>query len=198
MGGTIVVAPEGIKSGPGSPPPAGVGTVRRMAVEGASYPPPPEAGPERLLAVDLGLKAGLAAFDGDGQLCWARSTRFGTMARLKRALPRLVTPSLDVVVVEGDRQLAVHWGRLADKRGVQLLRVSPEQWRKRLLVPRQRRTGQDAKATAEELAWRLFDTDGATRPPTLRHDAAEAAMIGLWATLELGWREPPAFLNDRG
>jgi hypothetical protein len=168
-----------------------------VAIEDASYPPPAATGPERLLAVDLGLNAGLAGFDEGGRLRWARSTRFGTVTRLKRALPSLVTPGLDTVVVEGDRQLASHWGRMADKRGARLLNVSPEQWRTRLLVPRQRRSGKGAKEVAEALAWQLFDLDGATRPPTLRHDAAEAVMIGLWAVLELGWRErAPDFLKD--
>jgi hypothetical protein len=168
-----------------------------MAIQGASYPGAPGAAPERLLAVDLGLNAGLAGFDAGGRLCWARSTRFGTITRLKRALGSIVHPDLEVLAVEGDRRLSQHWGKIADKRGARLMIVSPEQWRGRLLVPRQRRTGRGAKETAEELAWQLFDADGATRPPTLRHDAAEAVMIGLWAALELGWREaPPPFLKD--
>ena len=169
-----------------------------MTVQDASYPRPEPSAPIRLLAVDLGLKAGLAAFNSQGHLCWARSTHFGTVTRMKQALPSLLTPSLEVLVLEGDRQLASHWERLAHKRSTRVLRVTPERWRSRLLAPRQRRTGRGAKEVAISLAWQLFDDDQIHRPPTLRHDAAEAILIGLWAVLELRWRQnPPAFVSGQ-
>mgnify|MGYP000370310665 CR=1 FL=1 len=39
----------------------------------------------RLLAVDAGVRTGLAAFDGRGLLLWCRSRNFGTVSRLRRA-----------------------------------------------------------------------------------------------------------------
>ena len=38
-----------------------------------------------------------------------------------------------------------------------------------------------------ELARRVIEWCGAPRPTSLRHDAAEAILIGLWGVLELGW-----------
>lgn len=43
-----------------------------------------------LLAVDLGLKTGLALFEGQGKLLWYRSHNYGTTERLKRAVPKLI------------------------------------------------------------------------------------------------------------
>ena len=43
-----------------------------------------------LLAVDLGLKTGLALYGEDGKLRWYRSKNFGTTARLKRAVYSLL------------------------------------------------------------------------------------------------------------
>lgn len=36
----------------------------------------------------------------------------------------------------------------------------------------------------------MIDWSGARRPTSLRHDAAEAIMIGLWGVLHLGWLVP--------
>ena len=142
-----------------------------------------------LLAVDLGLNAGLASFDTSGRLRWARSTRFGTKTRLKKAIPSLLAPEIEVMVSEGDAGLRAQWERVAKPKGIQLLSVTPEIWRKRLLLSREQRTGAGAKKVAQVLALRLFDDANLPRPPSLRHDAAEAILIGLWAVYELGWRK---------
>ena len=144
-----------------------------------------------LLAVDLGLKAGLACYSREGRLLWARSTRFGTITRMKKALPSLVSREVSVVVTEGDTQLALHWRKVAEHRGAKFISVSPEVWRGELLLARNRRSGAAAKKTAEALAWSLFDAAGLSRPATLGHDAAEAILIGLWAVLDLEWLAAP-------
>jgi hypothetical protein len=33
----------------------------------------------------------------------------------------------------------------------------------------------------------VIEWSGITRPTSLRHDAAEAILIGLWGVLEAGW-----------
>jgi hypothetical protein len=33
----------------------------------------------------------------------------------------------------------------------------------------------------------VIEWSGAARPTSLRHDAAEAILIGLWGLLEAGW-----------
>ncbi|MBT4053225.1 MAG: hypothetical protein HOE73_09060, partial [Bacteroidetes Order II. Incertae sedis bacterium] len=40
---------------------------------------------ERLLAIDMGLRAGLAVFGRDGKLIWYRSRNYGNRSRLKKA-----------------------------------------------------------------------------------------------------------------
>ena len=43
-----------------------------------------------LLAVDLGVRTGLACWGDDGRLRWYRSQNFGDAARLRRAIPALL------------------------------------------------------------------------------------------------------------
>ncbi len=142
-----------------------------------------------LLAVDLGLKAGVARYGGDGRLVAYRSTNFGSRERLKRGLGAVLdeAPGLAVVVVEGDRHLAALWEREATRRGARCVAVSPEQWRALLLNPSARRSGADAKESADALARRVIAWSGAPRPTSLRHDAAEAILIGLWGVIAEGW-----------
>lgn len=144
-----------------------------------------------LLAVDLGLRTGLALYAGDGRLLWYRSQNFGSQARLRRAVHGLLggIPDLAWVVLEGGGPLAEIWEKEAGKRGVAVLRIAAERWRERLLLVREQRTGKQAKHSADELARRVIDWSGAPRPTSLRHDAAEAVLVGLWGVLEVEWLE---------
>jgi len=151
-----------------------------------------------LLAVDLGLRTGLALYGGDGRLRWYRSRHFGTPAGLRRAVHRLLgeLPDLAWIVLEGGGPLAEVWAREAQRRGVAVRRTCAEQWRAELLYPREHRNGTRAKRSAGELARRVIDWSDARRPTSLRHDAAEAILIGLWAVLEVGWLDaPPADMH---
>ncbi|MFP2902614.1 hypothetical protein ACLEQD_40940, partial [Corallococcus sp. 4LFB] len=49
------------------------------------------------------------------------------------------------------------------------------------------RSGALAKDAADGLARRVIDWSHAPRPTSLRHDAAEAILLGLWGALEVGW-----------
>ena len=151
-----------------------------------------------LLAVDLGLKTGLASYGDDGRLCWYRSRNFGTAARLRRRVHSLLdeTPDLAWLVLEGGGPLADIWEREAEHRHVQVQRISAEDWRRQLLYPREQRNGIQAKRSADDLARRIIEWSGAPRPTSLRHDAAEAILIGLWGVLDTGWlQELPAELR---
>lgn len=57
---------------------------------GAS-PEPLDSPAPRLLAVDLGLRSGLALYGRDGRLREYRSQNFGSQSRLKRAVPSVLT-----------------------------------------------------------------------------------------------------------
>ena len=56
-----------------------------------------------LLAVDLGLKTGLALFSKEGKLQWYRSRNFGTKARLRKAAASVIKEAgtVEVLVIEG-------------------------------------------------------------------------------------------------
>lgn len=142
-----------------------------------------------LLAVDLGLRTGLALYGKDGRLRWYRSQNFGSKARLRRGARGILEGALDLalLVLEGGDDVANLWQRAAERRSVPVHRTSAEQWRRRLLHPRQRRTGAQAKAQAGQMARRIIAWSEAAAPTSLRHDAAEAICIGLWAALALGW-----------
>ena len=142
-----------------------------------------------LLAVDLGLKTGLALYGCDGRLRWYRSHNFGAPARLRRAVRRLLdeTPHLAWLVLEGGGELAEIWTREAERRHIAVRQISAEDWRERFLYPRQQRRGTVAKAHAVEMARRVIHWSQARRPTSLRDDAAEAILVGLWGVMAVGW-----------
>ena len=144
-----------------------------------------------LLAVDAGLRAGFALYGSDGRLRWYRSRNYGSMARLKRAAYPLVgeIPGLTHMAVEGGGPAAAVWVKEAARRELVLLQVHAATWRESLMLARNRRSGAEAKGRADTLARRVIDWSGADRPTSLRHDAAEAILVGLWAVVEVGWLE---------
>ncbi len=142
-----------------------------------------------LLAVDLGHKSGFAHFNREGRLLSYRSQNYGNTSRLKRGAAGVLAenPELSWIVLEGDRHLADAWREEAKRRSIRSGWIQADAWRKRLLNPSQRRTGSDAKEAADELARKVIAWSDAPAPTSLRHDAAEAICIGLWAVLDLGW-----------
>lgn len=142
-----------------------------------------------LLAVDLGLRTGLAHFSEDGRLRWYRSRNFGTRSRLKNAAASVLRahPETTHLIIEGGGDLAPAWTRAADRAGVTSKLVDAHTWRKDLLLARDQRSGAQAKQAADGLARKIIAWSGASRPTSLRHDAAEAILVGAWAVVRLGW-----------
>jgi hypothetical protein len=154
-----------------------------------------------LLAVDVGLHTGLAGYGRDGRLVWYRSTNFGARPRLKAGVRSLLSadPGVRRLAIEGGGDLAVVWEREAERRGIQVMRISAEEWRDRLLLPRERTSGEAAKRKALDAARLVIEWSGAKRPTSLTHDAAEAVLVGLYAVLKAGWLErPPDGLGTHG
>jgi hypothetical protein len=118
-----------------------------------------------------------------------RSHNFGAPARLRRGIVTILdeAPDLAWLVLEGGGPLADVWEREAVRRAIPALRVAAETWRARLLLSREQRSGLEAKQHADDLARRVIAWAGAPKPTSLRHDAAEAILIGLWGVLEVGW-----------
>lgn len=150
----------------------------------------PEGAPDAgaLLAVDLGLRIGWALFGVDGRLLRYGSQHFGTRAQLKRAAHAMLShhPALGVVALEGGGDLALPWIREAERKSLRIIQVHAGAWREALLHPRERRTGERAKLSADGIARRIVEASGAPRPTSLRHDAAEAILLGHWACREAG------------
>ena len=151
-----------------------------------------------LLAVDLGLRSGMALYGSDARLIWYRSRNFGTRQRLRRAVFSLLNEIKDLqhIVIEGGGDLLSIWQKEADRRSINLAQIDAATWRIPLLYPREQKTGAEAKISADSLARKMIDWSGTSRPTSLRHDAAEAIVIGLWFMLEIGWlQEVPPFLQ---
>jgi len=142
-----------------------------------------------LLAVDLGLRIGLALYGHDGRLRWYRSHNFGNTTRMRRGVATILSeiPNLHYLVLEGSGPYAAIWRKEAEQRAIQVLQLSAEAWRAELLLDRQQRSGRSAKEHAERLARMVIRWSAAPTPTSLRHDAAEAILVGLWALLRIGW-----------
>jgi hypothetical protein len=138
----------------------------------------------RLLAVDLGLRCGWATFDAEGRLLAYGSRHFGNRTALRKAIPRILGehPGLEALVIEGGGDLFIPWEKEAARRGIPVTQVMGEEWRRQTLLPRQRTSGRDAKDAADGLARDVIERSGAKRPTSLRHDAAEAILVGTWFT----------------
>jgi hypothetical protein len=147
----------------------------------------------KLLAVDCGLRTGLALYELSGRLIWYRSHNYGSRARLKKAVWQLLKgiDHLTQLVVEGGGPLAEIWIKVAQRRGLAVTQLQAEEWRKLLLLPRQQRSGKQAKRVAKELAREIIEQSGADRPVALRHDAAEAIMVGWWHVQSSKGSRPP-------
>ena len=152
-----------------------------------------------LLAVDLGVRTGLALFDGEGHVVWCRSHNFGSVKRLRRGIYGILgdISDLAILVLEGGGRIAEVWEREARRRSLTLYRITAEDWRTRLLYPREQRNGPEAKRHAGHMARRVIAWSEGTQPSSLRHDAAEAVLAGLWGVLEAGWlKELPAAVRQ--
>jgi hypothetical protein len=144
-----------------------------------------------LLAVDLGLRTGLALYGPDARLVWYRSQHYGTRTSLRRGVHGLLDarPNIARLVLEGGGPIADIWVREAQRRDLSVRQIAAEDWRGRFFDPKDQRGRDKSKLTADVLARRIIEWSGAPRPTSLRHDAAESILIGLWGVLEVGWLE---------
>ena len=144
-----------------------------------------------LLAVDLGLRTGLALYGPDARLVWYRSQHYGNRDSLRRGIhgPLDAYPAVSHLVLEGGGPIADIWVRDAGRRGLSVRQIAAENWRGRFFDPKDQRGRDRSKLIAEVLGRRIIEWSGAPRPTSLRHDAAEAILFGLWGVLEGGWLE---------
>jgi hypothetical protein len=125
----------------------------------------------------------LAWFGENGELLGYRSTNFGSLPRLKKAVPGILAGfgDLQLLVVEGPKPFDEIWLKVAAKRGLHCERVDVETWRRAVLSSSEQTSGAKAKAAALEKARAIIRQSGAALPTSLNHDVAEAVLIGTWA-----------------
>jgi hypothetical protein len=142
------------------------------------------------LAIDLGLRLGFAVYGQDGRLRAYGSKHLANRQALKAAAwgELASRPAVTHLIAEGDASLAAPWLKCADKRGIISRLTHAEEWRREMLLIRDTRSGQQAKRAADEVARAIIEQDGAPRPTALRHDAAEAIVLGAFGARALGWR----------
>ncbi len=144
-----------------------------------------------LLAVDVGLHTGLALFSEDAALLWYRSHHLSSPAKLKKVIAKLLRekPRPTHLLLEGGGPLTDLWLSEANKLAISSRQIHAQQWRDKLFYARQHRSGSQAKREADGLARQVIEQLGSKNPTGLRHDTAEAILIGLYGLLQLGWLE---------
>jgi len=143
-----------------------------------------------ILAIDLGLRTGLAVWDDTARLRTWQTIRFRTPRALSagaRTIARDLDDDVVLAVTEGDLDLARPWDRALGARGVRVLHVQAHQWRGDVFADRPGLDGKAAKRAAVTLARRLVRQHAERGAPHLKHDAAEAICLGYWACWREGW-----------
>ncbi len=139
--------------------------------------------PEFLLAVDAGIRTGLALFNESGKLIWYRSHNMGSLSSLKKAVYPILKSIeyLSFLVIEGGGPIVRAWLNAALKLGISAQQIDASVWRKDILFQREYRSGAIAKESAIQRAQQVIDSSKAPSQNAPTHDAAEAILIGYWA-----------------
>ena len=139
----------------------------------------------KLLAVDAGLHCGYAMFDlSSAELLWYRSHNYGMQARLRRGAATLIDQELPIaaIVIEGGGTVAEPWIKTAQYNRIPVFQIHAAQWRTDVLHAREQRSGAQAKKAAQQHAQaRMTHAKTGYHYNQVRHDAAEAILIGEWA-----------------
>lgn len=122
-----------------------------------------------LLSVDLGLRSGFALYNSTGHLISFAHHRFDTLQNLKASvLVELSTLSkqynLNHFVLEGDAVYRSIWTSAINQfatdyeKTAVIIYIDPAEWRDRLLISRERKSGKDAKCASRlisrQIMWR--------------------------------------------
>lgn len=146
---------------------------------------------EHLLAVDLGVKTGLALFNSEEKILWYRSRNYGNKQRLRTDIQNVLNDisSLRFVFLEGGGDIARLWLKECRKRKIHFRQIYAEDWRKDLFNPKDMRTGEQAKKHAVWLAGKVVEQCQGPRPTSMLDDAAEAVLVGYWGLIQVGWAD---------
>ena len=125
-----------------------------------------------LLSVDLGLRSGFAFYNSTGSLLNFKYHRFDSLLTLQDSILAELyiasaTYELTHFVLEGDAIFAAIWSAAinqyseAKQLSVKIIRVSPAEWRERILSAKERKSGKDAKCAAREISRQIMWKSGA-------------------------------------
>ncbi|MEA3444680.1 MAG: hypothetical protein U9R19_08135 [Bacteroidota bacterium] len=144
---------------------------------------------DRLLAIDLGVKTGLALFNRIGELEWYRSQNYGNRNRLSRAAYSILNniSGLSLIVIEGGGSLYKIWRKEAIRAGIGCKQIHAHEWRGDILFCREQRNCTLAKHNAIRFAKIVIDKCGQNKSTSLTDDAAEAILTGYWFMKKTGW-----------
>ena len=142
-----------------------------------------------LLSIDLGLRFGWSCFDQKTRLIAYGSHHCGQANKLGNIAYSVmkVLPSNSVVLVEGNSELYKHWQRNAQKFQIPIIQVYAEGWRHDCLSQKEQVDGKRAKEAAIRIAKTLIKSQSGQGSHSLRHDAAEACLMGWWGLKQLQW-----------
>ena len=148
-----------------------------------------------LLALDLGLRFGWACYTDTAKLVAYGSHHCAKRAKLKSiawsTLSKL--PPESQLYIEGGGVLLDVWCKEARRRDVSYHALHAERWRADCLLPRDQKSGAAAKRKAQTLSRVLITARSGQAPTALRHDTAEATLMGWWALYQRAWISAEAF-----
>lgn len=142
-----------------------------------------------LLALDLGLRFGWACYTDEAHLVAYGSHHCAKRAKLKSiawaALSKL--PVGSEIYIEGGGVLLDTWCKEAHRRELICHVLHAERWRADCLWPRDLQSGSSAKRKAQQLSKAIITAQSGHAPTALRHDTAEATLMGWWALYQSEW-----------
>lgn len=171
----------------------------------------PENARQMMVAVDLGLRTGLALYSDDGRLLEYEHAVYETAEDLEAKCLKLMSEweakyqrpnnnenieddkasfHITHVAVEGaDVALRAVWKSMAeDHLHCRLLLVKPEEWRADLLLAKEKASGEAAKEASRLIARQIVaDYGGRLHEGKLATDVAEAVLLGYHVSRRLGW-----------
>lgn len=141
-----------------------------------------------ILAVDLGVKTGMAVFTPEGRLRWYGSRNYGSKNSLRNDIPRLLQQygPLRRLVLEGGGALYEVWNKEAQRGQIPVTAFHADYWRELLFGSDYLMHTDKAKDKAVEMAERVINQLGVHRFSNPVHHAAEAILAGLCFLYEEG------------
>jgi len=142
-----------------------------------------------LLAIDLGVRTGWASYNDSGFLSGFGSHNYGSAGRLKKAVYPFLKQfkNLEFLIIEGGGKLSKYWEYVATQNSIEVIQTHAHVWRKELFLQKNITYSYKMKKHAERTAREIIEKSNLSQPKDLKHDAAEAILIGFWGCLQIGW-----------